>query len=76
MKPSTVSFTRGRRFRAMVAGAQCSTRVCAERSRSWLNVEYRYGSTGIEATYTELLNGTANPSAGFICIPSAEDSSG
>ena len=60
----------------MVARAQCSTRVCAQRSRSWLNVEYRYGSTGIEATYTELLNGTADPSAGFICIPSAEDSSG
>ena len=60
----------------MVAGAQCSTCVCAERSPSWLNVEYRYGSTGIEATYTELLNGTADPSAGFICIPSAEASSG
>ena len=28
------------------------------------------------ATYTELLNGTADPSAGFICIPSAEASSG
>ena len=51
-------------------------RSLVEHSRSWLNVEYRYGSTGIEATYTELLNGTADPSAGFICIPSAEASSG
>ncbi len=33
----------------------------------WLTVERRTGPDGIEATYRDLLEGRADPSAGFIC---------
>jgi len=33
----------------------------------WLNVERRTGPDGIEATYRDLLEGRADPSAGFVC---------
>ena len=44
-------------------------RRLVEHSSSWLRVEHRYGPGGINATYAELLNGTADPTDGFICIP-------
>ena len=44
-------------------------RRLVEHSSGWLRVEHRYGPAGIETTYAELLNGTADPAAGVICIP-------
>ena len=48
-------------------------RRLVEHSSGWLRVEHRYGPAGIDATYTELLNGTADPAAGFICIPAPNE---
>jgi len=48
-------------------------RRLVDHSSIWLRVEYRQGSAGIEATYRELLNGSADPAAGFICIPTPQD---
>jgi len=39
----------------------------------WLRVDHRQGPAWIEATYSELLNGSADPAAGFICIPQPEE---
>ena len=44
-------------------------RSLVDHSSRWLRVEHRQGAAGIEATYTELLDGSADPAAGFICIP-------
>ena len=38
-----------------------------DHSAGWLHVEYRQGPDGIEATYYDLLEGRADPAAGFIC---------
>ena len=38
-----------------------------DHSAVWLQVEYRQGPDGIEATYYDLLEGRADPAAGFIC---------
>jgi len=38
-----------------------------DHSADWLQVEYRQGPDGIEATYRDLLEGRADPAAGFIC---------
>lgn len=43
-----------------------------DHSEGWLRVEHRHGPDKIAATYTELLDGNADPAAGFICIPAAE----
>jgi len=48
-------------------------RSFVDHSKGWLRVEHRYGSAGIEATYTELLDGSADPAAGFICIPTPKE---
>ena len=36
-------------------------------SADWLSVEHRLGAEGIESTFRALLEGEADPSAGFIC---------
>ena len=48
-------------------------RHLVEQSSGWLRVEHRYGPAGIDATYAELLNGTADPAAGFICLPAPNE---
>jgi len=40
-----------------------------DHSTSWLQLDHRHGAEGIEATYRDLLEGRADPSSGFICIP-------
>lgn len=48
-------------------------RSLVEHSASWLRIEHRQGPAGIEATYSELLDGSADPAAGFICIPNPQE---
>ncbi len=36
-------------------------------TKSWLQVEHRQGPEAIETTYRDLLEGRAEPSAGFVC---------
>jgi len=50
-------------------------RSLVDHSGGWLKVEHRHGPAGIEATYGELLDGTADPGAGFICLPNSQDKS-
>lgn len=38
-----------------------------DHSAAWLRVEHRQGPEGIEATYRDLLEGRADPAAGFVC---------
>lgn len=38
----------------------------------WLTVQHRTGPDGIEATYRDLLEGRADPSAGFVCSMDAD----
>ena len=38
-----------------------------DRSSEWLRIEHRKGPEGIEETYRDLLEGRADPSAGFVC---------
>ena len=45
-------------------------RGLVDHSSGWLRIEHRTGAEGIESTYRELLDGSADPAAGFICIPS------
>ena len=42
-------------------------RSLVDHSASWLQVTHRHGADGIEATYRDLLEGNADPAAGFIC---------
>lgn len=44
-------------------------RSLVDHSSGWLRVEHRQGPDGIQTTFTELLDGSADPAAGFICIP-------
>lgn len=39
-----------------------------EHAAGWLRIEHRHGTDGIEATYQDLLEGRADPAAGFICV--------
>ncbi len=48
-------------------------RRLVDHSAGWLRVEHRHGPDGIEATYAELLDGTADPAAGFICRPAVDE---
>ncbi|MCP3857623.1 MAG: DUF2855 family protein [Actinomycetia bacterium] len=48
-------------------------RSLVDHSGGWLRVEHRQGPAGIEATYGELLDGSADPAAGIICIPKPEE---
>ncbi len=48
-------------------------RSLVDHSDGWLRVEHRQGPAGIEATYTELLDGSVDPAAGFICIPNSKE---
>ncbi len=47
-------------------------RNLVDQSSRWLQVQHRHGPAGIEATYRDLLEGRADPSAGFICAPDKE----
>ena len=49
-------------------------RDLVDHSAGWLRVEHRHGPSGIESTYDELLGGSADPAAGFICIPISQES--
>jgi Protein of unknown function (DUF2855) len=46
---------------------QTAYRNLVDHSAGWLRVEHRQGPEGIEATYRDLLEGRADPAAGFIC---------
>ena len=48
-------------------------RRLVDHSAGWLRVEHRHGPDGIEATYAALLDGTADPAAGFICHPAVDE---
>ena len=48
-------------------------RRLVDHSAGWLRVEHRHGPDGIEATYAALLDGTADPAAGFICHPTFDE---
>ncbi|MGI9597421.1 MAG: DUF2855 family protein [Acidimicrobiales bacterium] len=38
-----------------------------DHSTRWLQIEHRKGPDGVEATYRDLLEGRADPAAGFVC---------
>ncbi|MCP4960485.1 MAG: DUF2855 family protein [Actinomycetia bacterium] len=42
-------------------------RSLVDQSSNWLTVEHRVGPDGIEATYRDLLEGSADPASGFVC---------
>ncbi len=48
-------------------------RSLVDHSAGWLRIEHRQGPAGIEATCRELLDGSADPAAGFICIPNPQE---
>lgn len=48
-------------------------RGLVDHSGDWLRVHHRHGPAGIDATYRQLLDGSADPAAGFICTPQPEE---
>ncbi len=42
-------------------------RSLVEHSTGWLRIEHRQGPEGVETAYRDLLEGRADPAAGFVC---------
>ncbi len=42
-------------------------RSLVDHSTGWLRIEHRQGPEGVETTYRDLLEGRADPAAGFVC---------